>query len=173
MKEISYTTFSKMVLFFLFLPVLKYTRWSFPLLTSCWGMSDPSFPIKRVRSGWSFKPDLQHSQLSDMAGPLSASLPAWGTHCASPQRDSSRSDSGGEQASVLAPGSGLAQCLGDMLGDVNLQEIQLQEVSLTFPCLAGPPSLSPTSSFSSCDFLGHHWLSTFIAFFFFFNGLTD
>ena len=138
------------------LSALKYTRWSFPLLTSCWGLSDPSFPIKRVlgvagvsnqtSSITSYLTWLDHSQHPCLV---------WGTHCASSQRDSSRSDSGRRTGFSL--GSSVQAWLsvwGTCWQMWTSKKSSFKKSALTFPCLAGSPSLSRTSSFSSGDFLG-------------------
>ena len=125
-----------------------------PLLTSCQGLSDPSFPIKRV---------LEVARVSNRTSSIASYLTwldrsqhpclAWGTHCASPQRDSSRSDSGRRTGFSLGPSFRLGSVSGGHAGGTS-KKSNFKKSALTFPCLAGPPSLSPESSFSSGDFLG-------------------
>lgn len=170
MKEISYTTFSKMVLFFHFFTChLKYTRWSFPLWPLVGEWVTPAFHQEspevagvsnQTSSIASYLTWLDHSQHPCLA---------WGTHCASPK--GTAADQTVEEnrlqswPSVQAWLSVWGTCW-QMWTSNQLQGSQ------PWPSLAWLVLLLWANLFLfQLWFSGHHWLSTFIAFFF--NGLTD
>ena len=93
-------------------------------------------------SGWSFKPDLHHNQLSDMARPLQAPLPGL-VHILQPSPQGQQIREWEKNKCQSSPlGSGLAQHLGWTCWQMwTFKKSSFKESALTFTCLACPPFL--------------------------------